>query len=470
VRGVISAGGYLPYRRLDRTEIAKVAGTGGGKGTRTVASYDEDTTTMGAEAARLALRSAPAARPDLLSFTTVAPAYLDKTNATTIHAALRFDEDVNAYDMNGSTRSAVGALQLALRGGSGTTLVVAADMRTGLPGSADEAGSGDGASALLVGDDAADAPVIAEYLGGASSTEEFIDRWRTPGEIRSHVWEERFGETKYVPLGEHAWKRALDAAGVAAADVSRVVIASSHARAARSLAGKLGTGKESLGNDLAGTVGFTGAAHPGLLLTAALETAKAGDVIALVTLADGADVLLFRATDAIAKYRAARPVARQLELGAPLPYGKFLSWRGMLEIEPPRRPEPDRISASVSGRTEDYKYGFVGSRDRSSGALHLPPSRVSRVGGAQDDMEPVPMADVVGTIATITIDRIAYSPSPPIVFAIVDFEDGGRLPVELTDVDASQLKMGDKVEMTFRRLFTADGIHNYFWKARPVRD
>jgi hypothetical protein len=22
--------------------------------------------------------------------------------------------------------------------------------------------------------------------------------------------------------------------------------------------------------------------------------------------------------------------------------------------------------------------------------------------------------------------------------------------------------------MTFRRLFTADGIHDYFWKARPV--
>jgi hydroxymethylglutaryl-CoA synthase len=26
-----------------------------------------------------------------------------------------------------------------------------------------------------------------------------------------------------------------------------------------------------------------------------------------------------------------------------------------------------------------------------------------------------------------------------------------------------------RVEMTFRRLFTADGIANYFWKARPVR-
>jgi hydroxymethylglutaryl-CoA synthase len=23
--------------------------------------------------------------------------------------------------------------------------------------------------------------------------------------------------------------------------------------------------------------------------------------------------------------------------------------------------------------------------------------------------------------------------------------------------------------MTFRRLFTAEGVHNYFWKARPIR-
>ena len=44
----------------------------------------------------------------------------------------------------------------------------------------------------------------------------------------------------------------------------------------------------------------------------------------------------------------------------------------------------------------------------------------------------------------------------------------GRFPVELTDVAESDVRVGDRVEMTFRRLFTADGIHNYFWKARPV--
>jgi uncharacterized OB-fold protein len=31
------------------------------------------------------------------------------------------------------------------------------------------------------------------------------------------------------------------------------------------------------------------------------------------------------------------------------------------------------------------------------------------------------------------------------------------------------VKIGDRVEMTFRRLYTVDGIHNYFWKAKPVR-
>jgi uncharacterized OB-fold protein len=76
---------------------------------------------------------------------------------------------------------------------------------------------------------------------------------------------------------------------------------------------------------------------------------------------------------------------------------------------------------------------------------------------------------VQGTVATFTIDRIAYSPSPPIVFAVVDFDGGGRLPVELCDLDADALAIGDRVELTFRRLFSADGIHNYFWKARPVR-
>ena len=467
MRGILSSSGYVPYRRLDRADIAATFGSGGGKGTRSVASYDEDTTTMGVEAARLALRSGGDLEPDALWFATADPAYLEKTNATTIHAALRLGREISALDTGGAVRSGVGSLRNALEH-QGTVLVVTADRRGGLPTSTDEAAGGDGAAAVLVGDDSAGS-VIAEYVGGASATEEFVDRWREPGAPTVKQWEERFGETKYLPLGEEAWNAACKAAQISPDQVDRLIVAGTHTRAVRSLSGRLGVDKEKIADDLSRTVGNTGTAHPALLLAAVLEGAKPGQTIGLLMLADGADALIFRTTDAISAYTPARTVETQIESGAPITYGKFLAWRDVVTLDPPRRPEPTRISAAASGRTADWKYAFVGSRDRESGALHLPPVRVSREGGNQDDMDPAPMSDIAGTIATFTIDRIAYSPSPPIVFAIVDFDDGGRLPIELCDVEADALKMGDRVEMTFRKLFTADGIHNYFWKARPIR-
>jgi 3-hydroxy-3-methylglutaryl CoA synthase/uncharacterized OB-fold protein len=457
VRGILSAAAYVPKGRLDRSSIRPLVGSGGGKGTRAVASYDEDTTTMGVEAARLSLRSTNV-RPTALWFSTVAPAYLDKTNATAIHAALRLDHDVPALDFGGAVRSATGALQAALHG-SGAILVVSADLRTGLPGSADEAAGGDAAAAVLVGDDA-DGPLLAEYIGGASATEEFLDRWRTPGDVRSKQWEERFGETKYVALGEQAWREALKNAGVEAGSVAAAIVAGTHGRAASSLARRLGVEKDAVAEDLSTSVGNTGAAQPALLLTRALETAEPGQVVALVVLADGADVLLFRAADALAGFRPVRSVDTQVAAGADVGYGKFLAWRGMLPIEPPRRPEPQRVSGSAAGRTEDWKFAFVGGRDPETGDVQMPPLPSST--GS------VPMADAVGTIVTFTVDRMAYSPSPPIVFAVVDFDGGGRFPIELTDVRESDVAIGGRVEMTFRKLFTADGIHNYFWKARPV--
>ena len=41
--------------------------------------------------------------------------------------------------------------------------------------------------------------------------------------------------------------------------------------------------------------------------------------------------------------------------------------------------------------------------------------------------------------------------------------------VTLPDVDPKEVAIGNHLEMTFRRLFTAQGVHNYFWKARPGR-
>ena len=471
MRGILSAAGYVPYRRLTRADIAAFMGSGGGKGSRAVASHDEDTTTLGVEAARLTLRAAPGATPDALWFATSQPAYLDKTNATAVAAALRLPGVVGAYDFGGALRSGIGSLLTALRGG-GTTLVVAADVRGGLPTSGDESAGGDAGAAVLVGDGPG---VLAELVSTASATDEFTDRWRSPGDRVSKLWEERFGENNYLALGREALGRALAAAGLEAGDVGRLVVTGMHGRAVSGLTKKLALADGVAADDLTSSVGQSGTAHPLLVLTSTLESMAGGAVpagtpVVVLHLADGADAVVLRTTEALAGWHPARPVAGQVANGAPIPYAKFLSWRGQLQPEPPRRPEPARVSSTAAHRNEEWKFGFVGSKDRSSGAVHLPPSRISMEGGAVDDMEPVAMADATGTVVTSTIDRLAYSPSPPIVFAIVDFDGGGRYPVELTDTDPDEIRSGSRVEMTFRRLFSADGIHDYFWKARPVRE
>lgn len=482
MRGILGWGVHVPYRRLDRTLIAPVAGTGGGSGQRSVASYDEDTTTMGVEAARDALVSG--VTPGVLWFATAAPAYLDRTNATAIHAALRLERSVPTYDVIGSTRSGLGALRAAVES-TRSALVVTSDVRLGRAGSPEEASGGDAAAALLVGDDT-DAPVLAEVMAWESLSEEFLDRWRVPGEPASRLWEERFGENLYVTLGAEALKLALDAAGIGAEDVAQLIVAGASERAAATVARSSGVDAMRIVDRLAKRLGNPGVAQPSLLLAAALEQSMlgretpgqdqapagqtsagqagagepdAGSYIVLLSLADGADAVVLRTTAALASYAPARPVADQLARGAAITYGRYLAWRGVLDVEPPRRPEPARVSSPAAHRNSGWKFGFEAGGE--AGDPHLPPR--------PDDTTGVAMAGALGTIVTFTVDKLSYSPSPPVIFAVVDFDGGGRLPVELTDADVDEIAIGGRVELTFRKLHTADGIHNYFWKGRPFR-
>jgi len=474
VAGIVSWGVYLPYWRLERRAIGAAFGTASGRGRRAVASYDEDTSSMAVEAGRRVLGLPDAPEPESLYFSTPAPAYLDKTNAATVHAGLGLSPDAGAYDLCGSVRSAWATLDLAaLAGARAPALAVLADLRTGLPGSVDESQGGDGAVAFLFGPEGG----VAEVIGRASATDEFLERWRVPGETGSRQWEDRFGEEALAPLARSAFDRALARAGVAAADLDHLIVTGLHARAVASLKKSLGVAADRVVPDHAATVGNLGAADAGLALADCLERASVGQTVAVVEVADGADVVVLRTTEALAGVQAvrqragARPVADLVTDGrADLAYPVFLSWRGMLLREPPRRPDPERPDAPASLRTEGWKFGFNASRCQVCGFRHLPPTRVCLSCQSVDQMVPERMADVRGTVATYTIDHLAYSLSPPMVGAVIDFDGGGRYRGEMTDVDPDAVAVGTRVEMTFRRLYSAQGVHNYFWKARPVTD
>jgi 3-hydroxy-3-methylglutaryl CoA synthase/uncharacterized OB-fold protein len=462
-------GVYLPYWRLERTTIGAALGAPAGAGSRSVAGFDEDSTSMGVEAGRVALKGAGGEPPAELWFATTSPAYADKTNAVAVHAALGLPAEGAAYDVVGSVRSGLAAIRAAADAAAAgrSALAVCSDVRTGLSGSADERAGGDAAVALRF---SADGPAIVEELAWASVSREFLDRWRVPGEPASKVWEERFGETAYLPLAQQAVSDALGRAGLLPENIDHFVVAGLHERACSRVAALLKVDKKAVRDDFRLRIGNPGAAQPGLLLASVLDVAAPGEVICLVTLADGADVVLLRATEALAAARPATSVADLVNGDAgDVGYQRFLNWRGLVRTEPPRRPDPDRPAAPPSFRNSGWKFGFEASTCTECGTRHLPPMRTCMSCHSIDKMEPERLADVQGKITTYTVDRLAFSAAPPVIAAIVDFDGGGRYACELTDVDADAIAIGQRVEMTFRRLYSVGGVHDYFWKGRPAR-
>src|SRR5213593_3523331 len=197
--GIVAYGSYVPYRRLKRSAISQVLGVPAGKGERAVASFDEDSVSMGVEAARDALRStSPSVQA--VFFATTTPPYGEKLHAALVGAAARLPLEIRAADLTGSVRAGLGALLQAsdsVGGGAKQALAVVADCRLGAPEGRAEQQNGDGAVAFLLGSE----NVIAEVEATASLTREFLDTWRAPDERFSHTWEERFALTQaYGPL------------------------------------------------------------------------------------------------------------------------------------------------------------------------------------------------------------------------------------------------------------------------------
>lgn len=466
--GIVSYGAYVPYHRLQRSTVGQALETRAGKGERAVAGFDEDAVTMAVEAARNAMRGQKPEAVTSLSFASTSAPYQEKLNAAAIHAALDLKPQVRALDLAGSTRAGMAGLLAAFestRAGS-YALVAMADVRLGAPEGGAELSGGDGAAAFLVGTE----NVIAEVEGAYSETLEHEAVWRLPGEKFAKTWEERFGLTQvYEPLLISAATALAQKCGITTGDLACVVIDSPNPRAVATLAKAMKLPPEKIGDQFLESVGHTGTAHAGLMLAAALDKAKPGDRILVLSVSDGVDAVLLKVTDAFAARTIAKPVRGQVESKRNnLAYARYLKWREILPFERPRRPDPARPAGPPAFRKRRWKFGFVASRCVKCNEPHLPPQVVcSRCG--EQEMKEERFADRKAKIATYTLDRLAYTLQPPMVMAMLDFEGGGRVELEVTDCDPEAVDIGQELELTFRRFYTADGVHNYFWKARPTR-
>ena len=457
--GIESYAVYIPVGRLERSAIGAALGSGGGRGARPIASYDEDTTTLAVAAVRRALGERSVSGS--LWFATSRPAYLEKSNAVTVAAGSGLDDQCPAYDVGGALRGGAGALRAGLADGS--AIVVASDLRYGLPGSVDEGDGADAAASFVIG-----AEPVAELVATASVTSEFLDRWREPGAVRTRTWEDRFGVEEYVPLAQRAADDVLAKGGVAREDLARVVVSTPHARARGALLRSFPADLTELGP--AAAIGYAGAADLGVGLAAAFDRAQAGDLVLALGIADGADAFLFRMTD---RHEPGRRGGLEALEGptTEVPYADFLTWRGLLPREPARRPDVKPPVPPASRRTAGWKFGFVAGRCRECGYRNLPPRRICLRCNARDAFDPEPMVDVPARVATFADDWLSESVQLPAKVVAVDFEGGGRFEFEMTDAAGYAPSIGDQVVPTFRvASVAANGVRNYIWKVRPHRE
>jgi len=221
-------------------------------------------------------------------------------------------------------------------------------------------------------------------------------------------------------------------------------------------------------------IGNTGTAAGFLMLTAALEKAKPGDRILFVSYGDGADAFIFRATDEIKKFQKKPVISQQLAGKIAISYGQYLTWRNLVPVEASTLPDRSPISLQSRWRERKTIMALYGAKCKKCGTPQMvqigQTPRICVNCQAKDEFEPYKFSDKKGTLFTYAIDSLMPTLNPPGVNGVVDFEGGGRLICELTDIDPNKVSVGMAVEMTFRKMFISKGIHNYFWKAKPVTD
>jgi hydroxymethylglutaryl-CoA synthase len=469
--GIISYAPYLPLYRLARAEIGRAWGSGG-KGEKAVASHDEDSLTMAVAAARECLKKADAGKVDAIYFASTTAPYLEKQCATTIAGVLAMSADTYTCDFGGSLRCGTNALRAAVdavnSGSARNVLVCVADRRLGMPNGASETAFGDGAAAFLVGTEGVVASVDSVY----SMTDEIIDVFRSDRDRFVKAWETRFvredGHGRVVP---QAVRKALERSGQSLDAFGKVVMYSPDARQLASVSKGMKIAPEKLQDSFFNEFGDTGSAQVLISLAAALESAAPGDRILAASYGNGSDVLMLTATPGIAAAKPARGIEyylnTKLQVGT---YERYLRWRQIIELEPPATAPLEQPSPVALWRDNKSGLDLHGVKCRVCGTAQYPAQRICMECNSKDSFDDYSFSDKPAVLATFSHDSLGVSADPPTTVASVDFEGGGRITIDMTDRDPSEIKINMPVEMVFRILRYVGGFYTYWWKARPKRD
>jgi hydroxymethylglutaryl-CoA synthase len=475
--GITSYGAYIPYNRLPRSVISAAWGRGGGRGEKAIAGIDEDTITMAVAAGIDCLKGIDPKTVDALYLATTTAPYKERQNSTIVATALDIGREARNADfancLRAGTNAFLSALDAVNAGSLKSVLVCTSDTRLGGAAGEDEQLLGDGSAALLVGND----NVAVELEGSYTLSDDLVDYWRAHEDTFIRHWEDRFGrDAGYTQVPREVVKGVMNKLKLTPKDFAKACVYGANSRSQAGLCRALGFTPEQIQESMLDTVGNTGVALPFMQLVAALEEAKAGDRILMVSWGNGCEALVFKVTPQIEKIRNRRGIKGHMEIKRTIDnYGRYLLWRGMVSTAPLPRPAASGVSMAAEWRERRTGLPLYGVKCKSCGTVQLFMSSTTRAHvclecQAKDNFEPYRFADKTGKVVSFSHDYLGGGIDPPATRTVVDFEGGGRGLFDMVDRNPEECKVGMDVEMTFRKIRYALGTHTYFWKCKPVRD
>jgi 3-hydroxy-3-methylglutaryl CoA synthase len=470
--GITAFGAYIPFYRLSHKTIAAAWGGRAGDGERAVANVDEDSITLAVEAVRDLLATRSGREVDGLIFASTTSPYSEKQISAMSATVADLRHDIRAADYTNSLRAGTSGLLAALdsvkAGSAGNVIITAADTRLAAPKSSQERLFGDAAAAIEIGAN----QVIARFLAGHSTVDEITDTWRRPEAEFVAGWEERFAVTQgYQRVVLNTVKELFERSAIGPAEISKAIFYAPDAGSLSTVAKGLGLKAEQIPDHLFNTVGNSGTAMPLLVLSSVLETAEAVEKLLVVGYWSGCDALIFEVTEEIKQAQAAghRGVKGHLAAKGQLDsYERYARFRDLIDTEAARRQAPS-ASASQMWRDRDDIYRFYGYRCLQCGKVQYPRQRLCIACQTKDNFESLRLADKHARLFTFTVDFLNADADPPSVMTVVDFDGGGRAFLMMTDRNPAEVKIDQEVEMTFRKLYDAEGFSQYYWKCRPIR-
>ena len=337
--GIIGYGTYIPKYRLKLSEIAQMWGKdfaeieNGLKITeKAVPGFDEDSVTMGIEAARKAVAMAGIVPTSLQSvyFGSESHPYAVKPSSTILGEYLGIGNNYFAADLEFACKAGTAGMQVTVGLLNSKNikygLVVGSDTAQGKPHDALEYTAASAACAYILGDNKSE--VIANILEMSSFSSNTLDFWRRDGaKYPSHFG--RFsGEPAYFTHVIEEGKNLLAKSHLKPQDFAYCVFHMPNGKFPRVAARKLGFTSEQLVQSLiVDKIGNPYSASSLMGLANVLDVAKPKQKIFFVSYGSGAgsDGFIFETTEKILqKQKKTIPVLKQMEDKIYISYSDYL--------------------------------------------------------------------------------------------------------------------------------------------------